>query len=513
MTNNSQTSKYWLDQAVAEITVKIPKGKIILSSGISPSASYHIGHFREILTVDALTWGVKQAGRDAEHLHIVDNFDPLRKRYSFLPESFEEYVGQPVCLIPDPEGECHKTYADHFYSEFETYIHKLGIYPTIIKSYEDLYAPGKMTERFEDVLENLDEIRKIFREVSNRELEDDWTPIQVLGDDKKYFNASAKAWDKSKKTIEGKSYANGHAKLNWRLDWPARWTVLGVQVEPFGRELASAGSAYQTGVQFARKVFKIEPPLPVAQYEPIHLIGETKKMSSSLGNLITPKQALEIMPAEVLRYFVVRSKPERKIHFDPGLGLMNLIDEYAKVKAAVENKETTDFKEAYQFASQVAKDDANSSITTIPFNHLVSVYQAASGDSADAISALERTGYKVDQKAVTGEFKYVAHWLKNYAPDEVKFEVQKELPKVELTDNQNKFLQALASSLESVKDVDGQKMHELIYVAKETAGLEPKEAFQTLYKIILNQDSGPKAGWFLSSLEHDWLIKRLKLLA
>lgn len=511
MTNDTQASKYWLDQAVAEITSRIPEGKIILSSGISPSASYHIGHFREILTVDALTWGLKQAGREAEHIHVVDNFDPLRKRYSFLPESFEQYVGQPVCLIPDPKGDCHKTYADHFYSEFETYIHKLGIHPGIIKSYEDLYAPGKMADRFEDVLNNLDEIRKIFKDVSNRELEADWTPIQVLGDDNKYFNASAKAWDKANKTIEGKSYADGHAKLNWRLDWPARWTVLGVQVEPFGRELASAGSAYQTGIQFARKVFKIEPPLPVAQYEPIHLIGETKKMSSSLGNLVTPKDALKVMPAEVLRYFVVRSKPERKIHFDPGLGLMNLIDEYAKVKNAVQNKEETDFKEAYQFASQVAEGDAQSSITTIPFNHLVSVYQAASGDSDEAIAALERTGYKVDAKAVERELKYVANWLDKYAPEDAKFEVQKQMPKVELTDVQNKFLQALASSLETAKSIDGQKMHELIYDAKETAGLEPKEAFQTLYKIILNQDSGPKAGWFLSSLDHDWLIKRLKL--
>ncbi len=513
MANESQASKYWLDQAVAEITAKIPKGKIILSSGISPSASYHIGHFREILTVDALTWGLKQIGREAEHLHIVDNFDPLRKRYSFLPESFEKYVGQPVCLIPDPIGDCHKTYADHFYSEFETYIHRLGINPTIIKSYEDLYAPGKMIERFEDVLENLEEIRKIFKEVSNRELEPDWTPIQVLGDDSKYFNASAKAWDEASKTIEGKSYGDGHAKLNWRLDWPARWKVLGVQVEPFGRELASAGSAYQTGVQFARQVFKIEPPLPVAQYEPIHLIGETKKMSSSLGNLITPEQALEIMPAEVLRYFVVRSKPERKIHFDPGLGLMNLIDEYAKVKAAVQNKEDTDFKEAYQFATQVANDKSVSSITTIPFNHLVSVYQAALGNSTEAITALERTGYTVDEKSVEHELKYVANWLNNYAPDEVKFEVQKALPELNLTDMQTQFLTALADSLESAKSVDGQKMHELIYEAKETAGLEPKEAFQTLYKVILNQDSGPKAGWFLSSLDHDWLINRLKLTA
>lgn len=507
MADKQQTSNYWLDQAVAEIIAKIPSGKIILSSGISPSASYHIGHFREILTVEAMTWALMQVGREAEHIHVVDNFDPLRKRYEFLPEDFEEYVGQPVCLIPDPEGDCHKTYADHFYSEFETNIHRLGIFPTIIKSYEDLYRPGKMADRFEDVLTHLEEIHEIFKTVSNRELEEDWTPIQVLGDDSKYFNAKASAWDKKTRTIEGKSYADGHAKLNWRLDWPARWTVLGVQVEPFGRELASAGSAHQTGVLFARKVFGIEPPMAVAPYEPIHMVGDSKKMSSSLGNLITPEDALKVMPPEVLRYFVVRSRPERKIHFDPGLGLMNLIDEYAKVQ----NGELPEFKEAYEFASALEGGDKNK-ISNIPFNHLVSLYQSAQGNVDEALKALERTGYKVgDQEVLKNEFEYVRNWLDVYAPNEVKFEVQQDLPEVDLTEEQKKFLATLATSLEGEKSIDGQKMHELIYAAKESADLEPKVAFQALYQVILRQDHGPKAGWFLASLDKDWLVKRLKL--
>ena len=111
-------SNYWLDVAVRDILDKYPSGEIVVSSGISPSASYHIGHFREIMTADALTWGLKQAGRVARHIHVVDNFDPLRKRYHFLPESFEQYVGWPISLVPDPIDACrdeHKTYAEHFY--------------------------------------------------------------------------------------------------------------------------------------------------------------------------------------------------------------------------------------------------------------------------------------------------------------------------------------------------------------------------------------------------------------
>jgi lysyl-tRNA synthetase class I len=48
---------------------------------------------------------------------------------------------------------------------------------------------------------------------------------------------------------------------------------------------------------------------------------------------------------------------------------------------------------------------------------------------------------------------------------------------------------------------------------KDSTGLEPKELFQTLYQALIAKDSGPRAGWFLSILPHDWLIKRLRLKA
>jgi len=501
-------SNYWLDLAVAEIVKKYPKGEVVLSSGISPSASYHVGHFREILTVEALTWGLHQAGRKARHVHVVDNFDPLRRRYSFLPESFEQYVGTPVCLIPDPEGDCHKTYADHFYSEFEDNIHKLGIQPEVVKSYEDLYKPGKMSERFEEVLGHLKDIHKIFAEVSNRKLETNWTPIQVLGEDNKFFNATADTWDKPAKTIAGQSYANGHAKLNWRLDWPARWKTLGVMVEPFGRELASAGSAYHTGVEFAKQVFNTTAPLPVAQYEPIHLVGESKKMSSSLGNLITPEEAFKIMPPEIWRYFVVRSRPDKKIHFDPGVGMFNLIDEYSKVKSTVKAGKNAEFKEAYQFASAINESDEV--VSDVPYNHLVSTYQASRGEPKQVEEMLKRSGFGgSDFKVVEKQLPYVKNWLAKYAPENVKFEVQAKLPKVELSKQQNQFLSGLAEAIAEQKPANGQKMHELIYEAKDKNHLQPGEAFQAIYRVILGKNSGPKAGLFLASLDQKWLVERL----
>ena len=65
----------------------------------------------------------------------------------------------------------------------------------------------------------------------------------------------------------------GGGKLTWRVDWPARWAMLGVSVEPFGKDHATRGGSYDTGARIAREVFDYEPPLPVP-YEWISLKGQ-----------------------------------------------------------------------------------------------------------------------------------------------------------------------------------------------------------------------------------------------
>ena len=331
--NPLPTTNYWLDIAVKSLIDQIPSGKIIISSGISPSANYHIGHFREILTAEALAWGLRQAGRQVDHLHVVDDFDPLRKKYDFLPDWMSEFIGQPICLVPSPDKSEDISYADHFFNEFIEQAQRMGIQPTkVIRSFSDLYCSGQMVSAIEDSLASVDLIRQVFKTVTNRQLEADWTPLQVLGADNRFMQGDPASWDKAKQTINGVDYTRGKVKLNWRLDWPARWRALGVQVEPFSlQEHGAAGSSYDTGIHFSKDVFGYPPPIPGAQYGNIHLIGDTKKMSSSKGNLVTPRQALEIMPPELLRYFVVRSRPEKTLYFDSGAGFYNLMNEYKEV--------------------------------------------------------------------------------------------------------------------------------------------------------------------------------------
>lgn len=513
---NGSESNYWINVAAQNIANHYSEDKIVVSSGISPSASYHIGHFREILTADALTWGVNQvAGKSATHIHVVDNFDPLRKRYDFLPEKFEEFVGRPICLIPDP-FDCHETYAEHFYKEFEKSAQQMGIFPDqVIRGYEDLYRAGKMTEVIEQVLTNVEAIRQVFEQQSNRKLEADWTPVMVLDEQDHFSNARLSSWDKTTQTIEGIDYTAGRAKLNWRLDWPARWSVLGVMVEPFShQEHGAAGGSYDTGVAFSKKVFANEPPIPGVQYGNIHLIGDNKKMSSSKGNLITPQQALSIMPPEVLRYFVVKSRPDRTLYFDPGLGIFNLINEFADVEQAVAADQPADFAEAYNFAvAAIADKHMTAAVSTIPMAHLVTSYQSAQGEADTALEILRRTGYldqvKNQHDIIVRQFEYIRQWLDNYAPENIKFAVLKKLPALELESAVDEFLAKLAERLEQ-GDFAGQTIHDAVYETAVAQELKPAQAFKALYQLFIGRDSGPKIGYFLSSLDRDFVLARLR---
>ncbi|MBO0783050.1 MAG: hypothetical protein J2P37_29905, partial [Ktedonobacteraceae bacterium] len=53
--------------------------RIVCSSGISPSGPIHLGNLREIMTVHLVTEELKARGWQAEHIHVWDDFDRLRK--------------------------------------------------------------------------------------------------------------------------------------------------------------------------------------------------------------------------------------------------------------------------------------------------------------------------------------------------------------------------------------------------------------------------------------------------
>ena len=194
-----------------------------------------------------------------------------------------------------------------------------------------------------------------------------------------------------------------------------------------------------TGKRLAREIFGVEPPFPIA-YEWIRLKGKGD-MSSSRGNVLSISRMLEVVPPEVLRYLVIRERPTKTINFDPGIPLLQLVDEMDDSHSARRDPRAVALSQAGTFVA-----------VGVPFKHLIVVAQTARFDVDRAVEILHRTGYAdVQREAVAGRIEYARRWLESFAPEELKFEVQESVPQQasELSDEQRAFLRRLAGQLDA----------------------------------------------------------------
>ena len=79
----------------------------------------------------------------------------------------------------------------------------------------------------------------------------------------------------------------------------------------------------------------------------------------------------------------------------------------------------------------------------------------------------------------------------------------------ELTTSQRAFLHQLADRLPGVVWEDSALQTAVFDVARLTP-IAPAQAFKALYRVLLDRDSGPKAGNLLAFLDQDFLLKRLR---
>jgi len=488
---------HWADVIADKLLEKDEEHKI--ATGISPSGHIHLGNLREMMTADAVRRAVLDKGGIARITYVADTFDPLRRLYPFLPESYEQYIGMPLSEIPDPEG-CHESYSEHFLTPFLESVEVLGIDMDVEKA-DKMYKEGRYTNEIKVALDNRDKIVRIMREVTGRELESDWYPFMPFCDNCKKINSGKvtgydDTWIYYKCACghEGKASYSGGGKLSWRVDWAARWKILNITCEPFGKDHAASGGSYDTGVRLAREVFDIEPPFPIV-YEWIHLKG-VGAMKSSKGIVVPVKELVDTLPPEIVRFIIIRSKPERHIEFDPS-SLLDLIEDFEK--AIEEGDRSADL-------SMVT----DTQYSDVPFKHIIVVGQIAKWDLDKVIEMLKRTGYTITEVVrsdVSRKMAYAKKWLQKYAPERLVFEITSELPP--LKDEEKAFLEEFSKAMSDEMGAD--EIHQLVYDIATNIGIKPKKAFGAIYKAILGKTYGPRIGYFLKSLGSEWVKTRFKI--
>lgn len=509
----------WLNTIVDEVTALHPEGEILIESGSAPSGVYHLGHLRELVICDAILLELRRQGRQARHIQFVDDFDAFRKVPVSLPPEYEQYLGKPLCDIPAPDNS-GRSLADYFLQTLVDACAVLGVEVEYIRAGQK-YREGFPVPAIECSLEQVDKVRQAIIRTSGRELEEGWSPIQILEDGrlkKRRFidlNTQQKTlrYEDADGTPQEVRYDTGLVKLDWRVDWPARWWLQHVDVEPSGRDHMTKGGSYETGAHIMHDLYRTEPPYPVS-YDFINMAGDTKKMSASKGTGLDAVEGAEIMPPEVVRYFILRAAPLKRLYFDPVSGLVQLMDEFAAFAAKPDKTES----EQQLWYVSTRGTDARRSVARVPFSHLVASYQASLKDADKTLEVIKRTEHaqaaEEDAEIIREELKFIHNWLEKRAPEEVKFSLAKQIDASSFSNEEQAFLIHLGEKVAAApKDADGAYFHDAIYGLKDELGLQPKVMFSALYRALIGKESGPRAGWFLSILPRDWLVRRLKLEA
>ena len=505
--------------------------KQVSASGITPSGEFHIGHLREILSAEMIHRACLDAGMESKYIFIVDSMDPLRRVYDFLSPEYERYIGHPLAYIPAPgpdgnPGDDGATYSDYFLRPFLDALGQIGVRPKVVMNHET-YESGEFAEFTDLAIMKKEEIREIIKRISSRDLSDDWFPYNPIGSDGSLDGVTVTGYEKpfvhwvDSHGVEGKSdIRKGEGKMPWRVDWAARWAIHGITCEPAGKDHGAAGGSYDTGIPIC-ELLGGNPPNKIV-YEWIQLKG-MGPMSSSTGLTIGPVEALSLVPPEILRYVVARSKISRHIEFDTGGLLFQTADEYERLVSTpiLEDEEMTkrqlvaaETQKGAIRLSQVEPDsDPSESVGGVSFRHLSMLAQIKSTDEG-VWDSLIRTGHICGEpgESLKLRLERMRNWVEGpHFPEDAKLEIRSELSDEAIKNLDRGAISFLSElvSLFSECEWSEKSIGLAILEASQTAGISTREGFVALYWALIGRSYGPKAASLLAEMSRDDVLSLL----
>ena len=303
---------------------------------------------------------------------------------------------------------------------------------------------------------------------------------------------------------------DGAGKLPWKLEWAARWQVLGVNFEGAGSDHSIAGGSRDVADAISRRVFGAEPPANLP-YE--FLLLEGGKMSSSKGIGLSAREASEALPAQQLRWLQVRTRPRTAINFNLGdNAIPRLFDDFDVAAERYRAGSAEDWQRRQFELAQVRRDPEAMSGYRPRFSHVVTISQMPGVDAESYFSQHKGAPLlPAERDELQERIAYARIWLDRFAPAKARFEVQARLPAEvgSLDAAQRRFLASFARWFAQAQLADGESIHAAIMDLARREGGGAGFAFRALYRIFLGRSSGPRAGEFLAALEPSFVRSRL----
>ena len=472
------------------------KGYALFETGYGPSGLPHIGTFGEV----ARTTFVRHAfesltGIKTKLFAFSDDRDGLRKVPDNIPnkELVAKYLEFPLTSVVDPFG-CHASFGEHNNNKLMEFLDSFG-FDYEFQSSTDWYKSGKFNEILLRVLQNHQEILSIMLASLREERAATYSPflpispktgkvLQVNVEEYR-INDGTIVFKDEDETLTELPVTDGNCKLQWKVDWAARWTALDVDYEMSGKDLIDS-------VKLSSKICKVlggNPPVGF-NYE-LFLDGEGKKISKSKGNGLSIDEWLHYAPQESLSNFMFASpKSAKRLFFDV---IPRQIDDYVTHLINFVNQSPN--KKVDNPVWHIHNGNPPKPEDEISYSLLLNLVSACNTSDKSVLWGFIQK-YIKDATPESRPFldRLVEHAI-NYYEDFVKPTKKYPVP----CNMEREALEELKISLEKLSDnVSAEEAQSIVFEVGKHYEFENLRAwFICLYKNLLGQEEGPRMGSFI----------------
>lgn len=506
-----QKSKAWpLEEArriLKKINNKTPKkGYVLFETGYGPSGLPHIGTFGEVVRTSYVRYAFSLLAPEipTKMFCVSDDIDGLRKVPDNIPnqELITANLGKPLSAVPDPFGT-HDSYGGNMNGRLKAFLDSFGFEYEFISA-TDKYKSGAFDETMLKVLEKYEELMNLMLPSLGEERQKTYSPFMPIDPESGIvIDKGVKDINQEKGTviyqdlkgqIKELPVTGGNCKLQWKIDFGARWRSLGVDYEIYGKD-------HQPNEKIYRGICKILGGIPPVNYTyEMFLSANGEKISKSKGNGIAVEDWLKYAPAESMKLFMYQKpKTAKRLYFDV---IPKAMDEYLNFCISYHGQE-----QKFQLENPVFHIHEGE-VPKINFNLSYSLLlNLASACNPDDEQVLWGFINKYESGLTEENSPFLAKMVKsalNYYNDFIKANKKFKKP----SDLEIKALQNLALALKNIDKHllnNASELQTLIFSIGKENGYESniRDWFLALYQILLGQDQGPRLGSFIALFGRD----------
>jgi lysyl-tRNA synthetase class 1 len=480
---------------------------VVFQTGFGASGLPHIGTFNEVARTTMVVNAFRALTEDAVATRLIsfsDDMDGLRKVPDNVPnrEALAQDLGKPLTAVRDPFGE-HPSFGEHNNARMRAFLDAHGFAYEFLSSTE-CYRSGRFDAVMRRVLERFEAVQAVMLPTLRPERRASYSPfLPISPTTGRVLYVPTLERDVERGTIvfadeDGTRVetpvTGGAVKLQWKPDWAARWTALGVDYEMSGKDLIDS-------VKVSSRICTILGGAPPGGFTfELFLDQDNQKISKSKGNGLTLEEWRRYGTPESLVYYLFQSpRSARKLAFEviprAADDYLTQLDAYnaPPAPAAGENARPANPLDNPVWSIHGGHPpERGSPVSFALLLNLVSAGNASDRNLLWGFISRHLPGATPQSEPLLDRLvDYALNYYEDFVAPAKRFRPP--------TDRERAAFADLAARLKALPPDtrEAEVVQYQVYEAGKAAGFEPLRTwFAALYEVLLGQTQGPRFGSF-----------------